>query len=203
MADAFKLLSDVLLREADIDLQEPNYLLDSMPIIVAGPKRSGTAKAAAEICNKGYCGSKGIYYYGIKLHALAQSKARTLPVPAQMLLTPASENDLPVGKAMLADVYNINVFADKMYKDGKWEAWLKATNNVSINTPVKLKKGQERLLFMDAVFSSFISGIRQPIESFFNWLQEKTHIQLASKVRSASGLLSFVFARIAAVCFAF
>jgi hypothetical protein len=39
--------------------------------------------------------------------------------------------------------------------------------------------------------------MRQAVESFFSWLQEKTHIQNASKVRSANGLLSFILARLA------
>jgi hypothetical protein len=47
--------------------------------------------------------------------------------------------------------------------------------------------------------NSVISSIRQPIESFFNWIQEKTKIQHASKVRSTNGLFAFVFARIASI----
>lgn len=31
--------------------------------------------------------------------------------------------------------------------------------------------------------SNFVSKIRQPIESFFNWIQEKTGTQTASKIK--------------------
>ena len=48
-----------------------------------------------------------------------------------------------------------------------------------------------------------ISGIKQAIESLNNWLIEKTSIQRASKVRSASGLVAFLFARIASAYFFF
>lgn len=48
------------------------------------------------------------------------------------------------------------------------------------------------------LLSKAISSIRQPIESFFNWLEEKTSIQIASKVRSYKGLMVHVFGRIAA-----
>jgi len=34
-----------------------------------------------------------------------------------------------------------------------------------------------------------IAKFRQPIESLFNWINEKTHIQTASKVRSANALV--------------
>ncbi len=39
---------------------------------------------------------------------------------------------------------------------------------------------------------------RQPIESLFNWINEKTGIQRASKVRSYQGLLVYAFGRLAA-----
>ena len=47
-------------------------------------------------------------------------------------------------------------------------------------------------------FNTMISQIRQPIESFFNWLEQKTAIQKASKVRSASGIFKHIFGRLAA-----
>lgn len=45
---------------------------------------------------------------------------------------------------------------------------------------------------------TFVSALRQPVECFFNWLNRLTSIQSASMIRSLSGLLSHVFARIAA-----
>lgn len=203
LCDAFKALAGILLKNNNFDPFIFDYLIDSMPIIVAGSKRSSTAKVASEICDKGYCSSKGMYYYGVKLHALAQSNPRSLPIASSVTVTAASENDSPVGKRMLDDTHDINVFADKMYHDNQWKQRLQQESNVSVLTPVKLKKGQDTLRYMDRVFSTFVSSVRQPIESFFNWLQEKTHIHLASKVRSANGLFSFIFARIALACFKF
>ncbi|MHB1104890.1 MAG: hypothetical protein ACYCZ2_00890 [Lutibacter sp.] len=45
-----------------------------------------------------------------------------------------------------------------------------------------------------------VSAIRQPIESFFNWINEKTQIQNASKVRSFKGLIVHIFGKLPA-CF--
>jgi hypothetical protein len=47
-------------------------------------------------------------------------------------------------------------------------------------------------------FSAAVSSFREPIESLFNWLIEKTDIQRASKVRSTKGLLTFICGRLAA-----
>jgi hypothetical protein len=203
LADAFKILADIFLRDIGVNPEIKTYMIDSMPIIVAGAKRSSSAKVASEICNKGYCASKGLYYYGVKLHMLSQSQTHTLPIPSVMSVTPASENDLPAGKRILEDVFDIDVYADKMYKDTKWESDMLQNNNVSIFTPVKLRKGQKNLLYFDNLLSSAVSAVRQPIESFFNWLQVKTQIHLASKIRSLNGLLAFIYARISVACFSF
>ena len=70
--------------------------------------------------------------------------------------------------------------------------------NLEVRTPVKRKKGQKRLSAASKLFSTAVSKVRQPIESLFNWINEKTGIQRASKVRSYRGLLVHVFGRLAA-----
>ena len=203
LADAFKTLADLLLGNIGIDPTSPDFLIDSMPVTVAGARRSQRAKVAPEVCNKGYCASKGAYFYGVKLHLLAQSRHHALPVPSALKLAAASESDLTVGKEMLENTHDINVFGDKIYRSAPWAAYMKQNNNVSVITPVKLKKGHTKLSFFDKCFSSAVSSIRQPIESFFNWLQVKTNIHQASKVRSVGGLISFIYARIVVACFFF
>jgi hypothetical protein len=47
------------------------------------------------------------------------------------------------------------------------------------------------------LFSTAVSKVRQPIESFFNWLNEKITIQRALKVRSTKGLLIHTMGQIA------
>ena len=59
-------------------------------------------------------------------------------------------------------------------------------------------KGQAYLDPFDQWLSTAVSRVRQPIESLFHWLKEKTGIQRASKVRSYNGLLVHVFGRLAA-----
>jgi hypothetical protein len=43
---------------------------------------------------------------------------------------------------------------------------------------------------------SLVSRLRQPIESFFNWLIDKTDIQNASTVRSTEGLMLHCFGKL-------
>ena len=50
------------------------------------------------------------------------------------------------------------------------------------------------------VFSA-ISRVRQPIETLVGWIEEKTGIECAGKVRSYNGLMVHVFGKLAAAMF--
>lgn len=196
LADAFKTLADILLSSLGVDPDHSDFVNDSIPIVVAGAKRSGRAKTAGELCNKGYCASKDMWYYGVKLHTFAQCNYKKMPTPTLMTISKASEHDLPVAKQMLDDVSNLRLFGDSAFADKEWKAFMLFENNVEVLTPVKCKKGQNKLPFMDRIYSSAVSSVKQAIESFNNWIIAKTNIQRASKVRSAAGLTAFIFARI-------
>ena len=69
-------------------------------------------------------------------------------------------------------------------------------------TPVKAIKGEEPIITQREkagrdLFSTAVSKVRQPIESFFNWLNEKTNIQRASKCPSTCGLLIHTMGKVA------
>jgi hypothetical protein len=203
LSEAITMLANCVIKELGSKAAEEirTHIIDSMPVVVANSKRSSGAKVAPEMCDKGYCDSKKMFYYGVKIHALGESRYETIPTPKLVSVTKASEHDLKEGKALIEDVYGIDLIADKAYIDEAWEKEMKEKNNITVLTPVKLKKGQAYLESADKYKSSGVSRVRQPIESFFNWLQEKTQIQRASKVRSEEGLTSFIYARIASVCF--
>ncbi|MCL2109426.1 MAG: IS982 family transposase [Oscillospiraceae bacterium] len=198
LAPAFRLFYSLLIHERGVHADIRSFLLDSMPIMVANSKRAKNAKSAPEMCDKGYCSSKNTYYYGVKLHTLGQKQHEKLPLVFSVNVTPASENDITVAKEWLDDVHDMDIFADKMYASKPWSNAL-AERNVRVFTPVKLKKGQKVLGATEKAYSAAVSRARQAIESFFNWINQKTGIQNASKVRSDDGLLAFIFARLASL----
>ncbi len=53
---------------------------------------------------------------------------------------------------------------------------MEANQNNTILTPVKKHKGQKIVDAAGDIYSYLISKVRQPIESFFNWIIEKTQI---------------------------
>ena len=179
-------------------------VMDSLPIILCSGKRYGVV--APELSEKSYCSTKGIYYWGVKLHAIAFSRKGKLPFPEFLGITSAAENDLEAVRNVLPGLFNRTICADKAYADKTLQDTLKR-NNSDLLTPIKLIKGESKQTRQfkkaaDDLFSTAVSVVRQPIESFFNWLIEKTDIQNASKVRNTKGLLLHTFGAIAsALCF--
>lgn len=199
LAAAFCKLSTTLIELAAAKGQH-NWikLIDSMPIIVAGNHRSGTATTANDLCNKGYNSSKCQYYYGLKLHLIAAKRMGTIPLPQLIWITGAEESDLTASRQILENMHHMTVFGDKIYADKELQNDMYYTHQAELLTPIKKKMGQEFLSAEDSLYSTAVSKVRQPIESFFNWINEKTGIQNARRVRSSNGLMVHVMGRIAA-----
>ena len=88
LSEAFKKLLEPLLDEfIPEDCCFDQSLLDSMPIITCSGKR--TPKVATEIVDKGRCSSKGMYYHGLKLHALGFRRIGKMPFPEQLAAPPS------------------------------------------------------------------------------------------------------------------
>ncbi len=175
-------------------------LLDSMPISTCSGKRN--AKVAKELTDKGYCSTKSLYYYGVKLHALAFRRLDKIPFPEEIQITPASVNDLTVFKEAWSEKTNMNFFGDKTYNNLDFFTVLEQKKNSIMMTPIKAIKGQcqeikNRDKAANDLFSTAVSRVRQPIEAFFSWRIQRTDIQRTSKVRSAKGLLIHIFGKIA------
>jgi len=173
------------------------HLLDSMPVVVAKGSRSNKAKAAGELCDKGRCASQKMWYYGVKIHILAEERLHSVPIPRKILLTKASEHDLPAGKLILENAEDIEVFADKGYIDDDWGYDLQL-QYVELNTPFK-ERGKNQIPLDDGEYAwnSFVSSRRQQIEALFSQISRLTDMQDAHVVRSETGLLSFTWANFA------
>jgi len=178
-------------------------LMDSMPIILAHSGRRFNAKVAREIAtNNGYCATKKLHYHGIKLHSTASYTKGSLPIPVHFGITDAGTPDIRFYEELSKQLpRDTRLFADKAYQTENKP--IVDYGHITLYTPVKKAKGQKTLDAADRLLSSAISTVRQPIESLFNWIEEKTKIQIASKVRSYEGLMVHVFGKLSAALFLF
>lgn len=173
-------------------------LIDSLPVLLAQGTRSNTARVAAEMADKGFCASKSSYYYGVKLHTIALRRTRQLPLPALLHLSRASQHDLAALRELNPDLGASLLFGDKAYADEETKK-VCAARGTHLLTPYKRKRNEPETA-APALWSRFVSSVRQPLESFFGWLIQRTDIQNASRVRSTKGLFVHCYGKLAVAC---
>ncbi|MCL2684109.1 MAG: transposase [Synergistaceae bacterium] len=187
---------EVLVEGNGSDTSAP-CLLDSMPVIVGQTRRRRALRSARGLCDIGYCATKQLHYYGVKLSVLGRSRAGTIPSLTMFAISPANESDITLGREILANESDLRVFADRGYHSASWQQEL-ALRNVILHTPPKRQRNSPPLTDAQRSRSRFISSVRQPIESFFAFLHSRFRLHDASSVRSVKGLISFVCGRLAA-----
>jgi len=106
-------------------------------------------------------------------------------------LTPAETHDAIPVKVDAHLFRQQRIFADKAYDFETVRALLRP-QHCEVITPQKTSKKEsmmekQRNLAYRNLLQTAVSSVRQPIESFFNWLNERTNIQNASKVRWTLG----------------
>jgi len=178
--------------------KENIIVVDSFPIILAKGFRSTCAKVAKSVCSQGYCASKKLYYWGLKLHLFADYADETLPIPRLLKITTAKTHDLTAVKGDFIEFINSKFIGDKAYGKKSLKADL-LKNKIELHTPIKFTKTKKTLTSDESAYSKIVSSFRQSIEIFFNWIIEMTGIQNASKTRSKKGLMVHMFGRLAAM----
>lgn len=176
---------------------EIGFVMDSMPIILSNNYNKRKPRKLDCIADVGYCASKKINYYGMKLHVIAERNLEGLPVPQKSFLTAASEHDLTTFKSFSEDIWECEIYCDKAYCDQGFQNTLAFEQGTLLATPIKKTRGRDYNSF-EIFHNKFISRIRQPIESLFANLIKKTNIQKGSLIRSAKGLQTHIYGRIAA-----
>ncbi len=187
----FQSLLGSLLAELQASAKEGatlDHLIDSMPVMLASGSKSKRARIARQIAGVGFCATKQMHFHGVRLHLIANRQPAKLPRPTHLWLERAGTHDLTALRTQSAIPHHINLFGDKAYASRPFKQLLRETRQVNLLTPIKKPKGGE-LSPNQKHYNKLVSRIRQPIESFFKWLIDKTDIQRASTVRSAEGLL--------------
>ena len=81
VAEVFAPLLDLVITEREHGgCTTGTWLADSFPVALAKHGHRFKAKVAPELANSGYCSTKKLYYYGVRVHLIgrAQSRANAL-----------------------------------------------------------------------------------------------------------------------------
>ena len=188
-------LCDAAQRES---LAAADRLIDSLPVMLAVGTRASRARVAGELADVGFCATKQLDYRGVKLHVLAARRLAKLPLPERLFLSKASQHDLAALREFDPQLASCGLFGDKAYADTETKAVLRE-RRLYLVTPYKRKRNEAETA-VPTLFNRFVSSIRQPIESLFNWLIQRTDLQNASRVRSTQGLLVHCYGKLAVAC---
>lgn len=100
-------------------------------------------KVAPEITSKGYCSTKNMYYFGLKLHAVAFRRKGIISFPGMLILSAANENDSTVfNRECVGNLNNRELYADKIYSDIPFYKKMQECKKLSLFTPIKAIKGE-------------------------------------------------------------
>ena len=200
LAPAFELLIEELLRSGAWQINETDdRLIDSVPVMLARGTRANRGRVAPDLADTGFCATKQQHYRGVKLHFIAARRIAKLPLPEKIHLSQASQHDLSALREVSPALpQGCGLFADKAYfhadtaADCQQQGWfLLASYKRHRNEPEKE---------VQTLYNRFISAIRQPLESLFGWLIQRTNLQDASRVRSTNGLLAHCYGKLAVAC---
>ncbi len=189
LAPAFELLIEQQLTIAGRHIEATtDRLIDSLPIMLAVGTRAMNARVGGELADTGFCATKQTYYRGVKLHLIAARRSKHLPLPEHFSLSRASQHDLSALRELNPQLGCYALFADKAYSDATTKAAL-LKRGTYLLTPYKRRRNEPETN-VPRLFNRFVSSVRQPLESLFSWLIQKTNLQNASRVRSTNGLLA-------------
>lgn len=178
---------------------EVDHLVDSLPVMLARHGHSYGARVGREVADIGFCAAKKTRFHGVRLHCLAQRRVGRLPLPAQVWLCAASHHDSKAFIEQQPAIASTELFGDLAYPTPQIISHLQEQRSRLV-TPLKKPKGKE-LTDGEKYYNRLVRRIRQPVESLFNWVEEKTGIQRASKVRSTDALMIHCWGKLAVAFF--
>lgn len=200
LAPAFELLITELLLSAGWQINHrDDRLIDSVPVMIAKGTRANQSSIATELANTGFCATKQQYYHGCKLHLIAARRSAQLPLPEKIHLSEASHHDLAVLQELAPRIpAGAALFADKAYFHRETESDCRAHGWFLLASYKRHRFETEA--DVPTYYNRFVSAIRQPLESLFGWIIQKTDIQNASRVRSSQGLKVHCYGKLAVAC---
>lgn len=200
LEQTFQTFGHILIQTLTVKADTEIYsIIDSMPVMLAQNGHSYSAKVAREIANTGFCAAKKTRFHGVRLHFIGKRRSGRFPLPTQVWLCSAAHHDPKSFKEQQISLSKTTLFGDMAFTDKELFGIL-ALQQTNLVTPKKKPKGKELTEF-EKYRNQLVNHLHQPIESLFNWINEKTEIQKASKVRSTDGLLIHCWRKLDVACY--
>jgi IS5 family transposase len=188
LAPAFELLIEQRLVSGAWQVRaSDDRLIDSVLVMLARGTRANRGRVARGLADTGFCATKQQHDRGVKLHFIAARRRAKLPLPEKVHLSRASQHDLSALREVSPSLpAGCGLFADKAYFHRDTEKACKERGWFLVAAYKRHRHETEK--DVPTLYNRFVSAVRQPLESLFNWLIQRTDLQNASRVRSSQGL---------------
>jgi IS5 family transposase len=200
LALAFELLIEQLLISGAGQLgTTDDRLIDSVSVMLARGTRANQGCVASGLADTGFCATKQQHYRGVKMHVIAARRPAKLPLPEKIHLLRASQHDLSALREMSPSLpVGCGLFADKAYFHAATQEACKERGWFLVASYKRHRHETEQ--DVPTLYNRFVSTMRQPLESLFNWLIQTTDLQNASRVRSSQGFKVHCYGKLAVAC---
>ncbi|SDW70369.1 hypothetical protein SAMN05421882_102333 [Nitrosomonas communis] len=91
VADVFAPLLALIQQEQETWNPGQVWLIDSFPVTLAKQGHRFNACVAEQLADAGYCSTRKLYYYGVRVHIVGRRQPGSLPIPEYIGVTGASE----------------------------------------------------------------------------------------------------------------
>jgi len=177
---------------AKFNATEHYFIVDSMPLEICRPARSGHSTICKEQGyshpDKGYCASQRMHYYGYKLHAVCSIQG----VIEAIDITPASVHDIHYLQDIKQQMRDGVLLGDKGYLSAEQQVNLFETSNIKLEVP--MRKNQKNYQKQPFVFRKS----RKRIETLFSQLCDQFMIR-RNYAKSFQGFKTRVLSKITAL----
>jgi len=167
---------------------ERQFLLDTKPVPVVGYKRSKKYSDFAGSAAYGYCESRKLKYFGYKLVTLSTLDG----IPVINELVAANLDEREAAEAVLFNLFNCDIFADKGFISEEWQAQIRDETGNRIWT---VKRNNQHIQNPTA-FDSLLHRVRERIEGVFHELQNTGRNLERLRARTVLGLCVRVIAKL-------
>jgi ribosomal protein S30 len=171
---------------------ESYFVADSMPLEVCKLSRSSHSKICKEtpyaLPSRGYCASRGLHFYGFKLHAVCSIEG----VFQSFDLSPASVHDIHYLKDIKQQMSDCVLLGGKGYLSSEIQLDLFESVNVRLETPKRKNQKDYRPQFYP--FKKY----RKRIETLFSQLCDQFMIR-RNYAKSFQGFKTRILAKITTV----
>ena len=139
VADVFAPLLALIQQEQETRNSGQVWLIDSFPVALAKQGHRFNACVAKQLADSGYCSTKKLYYYGVRVHIIGRRQPGSLPVPEYIGVTGTSDHDGKLFDQIRPQLHHNELYGDKAYQRPDAEE-VRQAQNLTVLTPVKKTK---------------------------------------------------------------